>query len=75
MPAVHLLTSDPSGHAGKSLPELTDGQTQVMVKLKYLRGSHDDSWFKPVRKGDSMSPTLLPLAEDTMDYLLSKERR
>lgn len=47
MPAVHLLTSDPSGHAGKSLPELTDGQTLVMVKLKYLRGSHDDSWFKP----------------------------
>lgn len=33
MPAVHVLISEPSGHDGKSLPELME--TETLVKVTY----------------------------------------
>lgn len=35
MPAVHALISEPSGHDGKSLPELTETETFTLVKVTH----------------------------------------
>lgn len=36
MPAVHVLISEPSGHDGKSRPELTE--TEIFTLVKVTRG-------------------------------------
>lgn len=49
MDRVHLLTSDPSGHDGKSLPELTDDAQSVIlfISMFYITLAVSNETFLP----------------------------